>query len=464
MPSPTEHHTPQKGTAGLKIALVLCLSAITGHALSQGANLQNLGSLYSMAQQRDAAYRAAAAQLQADLETESQAFAALLPSVNFGARIEKQENTYDAFGMSINASRNPGTYSLVLNQALFRPQVWESYKQSQWTGEIAKLRFQQAEQDLILRLSRAYFDVLAAQDDLENFRDQKIAITEQLAFAEKNFEVGSATITDQQEAQARYDLVVAQELAAENQLAIRLLELETIVGEPAEQLAKIPPSTQLNAPSPNIAEQWAEQARVNNIQVQQARLAQLVAKGEANKANYGHLPTLDLTAQRVETEQQIFDGNSGRPFDLGVGSTTIGLIMNLPIFNGGATQSQVRQQAALLEKSINNVNLANRNAEQRAKAAFLGVQTSLAQIKALETASASSKLALKSNKTAYEVGIRINIDVLNAQQQFNSIQRDLSKAKYTSLIRMLELQATTGQLNTAALQQINNLLTQENTN
>lgn len=132
--------------------------------------------------------------------------------------------------------------------------------------------------------------------------------------------------------------------------------------------------------------------------------------------------------------------------------------MNLPIFSGGGTQSKVRQQAALLEKSLNNVDLANRNAEQAAKSAFLGVQTSLAQVKALETAVASSALALQSNKTAYEVGVRINVDVLNAQQQFNATQRDLTQAKYASLINMLELQAITGQLNTAALQQVNSLL------
>lgn len=444
----------QQGSSGLKGLLVFLGLALV-HTLGLS---QNLAGLYEMAKQRDATYLAAASQLKADLETENQAFAALLPSINLAARIEKQTNTYDAFGMSIDASRNPGTYSLILNQALFRPQAWESYQQSQLSGEIAKLSFLQAEQDLILRLSRAYFDLLTAQDELANFRDLKKAISEQLAFAKANFEVGSATITDQQEAQARHDLIVAQELAAENQLAVRLLQLETIVGTPIDKLSALPAATQLNAPTPNTPDAWAEQARNNNVLAQQAQLAQLIAKGEVKKAQYGHLPTLDLTAQVVETEQQIFDGNSGRPFDIGVDSTTIGLVMNLPIFSGGATQSKVRQQAALLEKALNNVNLAKQNATQTAKATFLQVQTGLAQVKALETAVASSALALQSNKTAYDVGIRINVDVLNAQQQFNAAQRDLSKAKYTSLINMLELQAATGQLNAAALQQINSLL------
>lgn len=438
--------------------LLACMGLFVTQCFAQSGATQNLASLFELAKQRDATYRSATAQMQADLETENQAFSALLPNVNFGARIEKQENTYDAFGMSVEASRNPGTYSLVVNQALFRPQAWESYKQSQLLGEIAKLGFQQAEQNLILRLSRAYFEVLTAQDELASLQDQKVAITEQLAFSKANFDVGSATVTDQQEAQARFDLVIAQELAAQNQLVVRQLQLETITGSPVQALARLAADTQLKMPTEGNADVWAELARNNNLQAQQARLAQLVAKRESRKAQYGHLPTLDLTAQVVETEQQIFDGNTGQPFDLGVDSTTIGLVMNMPIFTGGGTQSKVRQQAALLEKALSDTDFANRNATQAAKAAFLGAQTSLAQVKALETAVASSELALKSNKTAYDVGIRINIDVLNAQQQFNATERELSKAKYSSLINMLELQASIGQLNTTALEQINDLL------
>lgn len=442
---------------GLTLALISTV-LFSPFAVAQSSSPPNLLSLYSTAKQNDPIYLGATSQLQADLEAEKQALSALLPSINLGARIEKQENTYNASGMSVDASRNPGTYSLVLNQALFRPQAWESYKQSQLSGEIAKLSFQQAEQELILRLSRAYFDLLATQDDLSNLRDQKTAITEQLAFARASFEVGSATVTDQQDAQARFDLVTAQELAAQNQLAIRQLQLESIVGQPVPELAKLQPAIQLNGPTPATPDSWAEQAQRNNLLAQQARLAKLLAQAETKKARYGHLPTLDLTAQIVDTEQQIFDGNTGRPFDLGVESTTIGLVLNLPIFNGGGTQSVVRQQAALLEKSMRNVDLANRNATMGARAAFLGVQSSLAQVKALETAVSSSELALAANKTAYDVGIRINVDVLNAQQQLNATQRDLAKAKYASLINMLELQAAAGQLSQITLQEINALL------
>lgn len=459
MRAPSNVNRTQSVASRLKALLMLCLGLISSVGLAQPQTSRNLSDLFAMARQYDAQYLAAGSQLQADLEAENQSLSALLPNINFGARLEKQENTYDAFGMSVGASRNPGTYSLVLNQALFRPQAWENHKQGRLIGEIAQLDFKRAEQDLILRVSRTYFEVLSARDELGSLRLLKGAIGEQLAFAKANFEVGSATITDQQEAQARFDLVVAQELAAENQLAVRQLQLETMVGKPVDALAPLKPGTRLNTPTPNNGDVWATQARETNVKAQQARLAQLLAKAEINKARYGHLPTLDLTAQMVETEQQIFDGASGRPFDIGVDSTTIGLVMNLPIFSGGSIQSKVRQQAALLEKSINDRDFAERSAAQHAKAAFLSVQSSLAQVRALETALSSSELALQSNKTAFEVGIRINVDVLNAQQQFNATERDLSKAKYTSLINMLELQAAAGQLNTAALYEVNSLLT-----
>jgi outer membrane protein len=442
----------------MKGLILLAILLLTGN-LAAATQTQNLIELYELAKNRDSVYLASAAQLQADLEISNQAFAALLPNLNFNAQIEQQNNnSHDAGGLPVNTHRNPTTYSLNLNQALFQPQIWQNYKQGQWTTEAAKLRFRQAEQDLILRLTRAYFDLLSAQDDLSNLHAQKIATAEQLTFAKRSFEAGNSTITDQQEAQARFDLITAQELAAKNQLAIANLQIETISGIPVETPAKLREEIQLTPLSPNNLQAWADHASIDNLQAQQAQLAQLIAKAEVKKAQLGHLPTIDLTAQLVETEQQLFDSNNRRPFDLAVNSTTISLVMNLPIFTGGGTQSKVRQQAAMLEKSRLEFDLARKNASQQAKATFLSAQTNLSQVEALQTAVSSSKLALQSNKTAYEVGIRINLDVLNAQQQFNSTQRDLSKAKYNSLIKMLELQALVGQLNEKALQEVNNLL------
>lgn len=442
---------------GLLIAAALALGLLAAPVQAQ---VRDLLSLYNLAKIRDAAYLAAKAQAQADMESEIQARGALLPNINASAQLKKEDTTNSLRGQSVSTSNNPKTYALTLNQALFRPQAWETYQQGQLTSEIAKLAIAKAEQDLIVRVSKAYFDLLAAQDDLTSLLAQKAATTEQLAFAKRNFEVGTATITDQQEAQARFDLIVAQQLAAENAINIRKLALANIVGEEVTQVAGLSPDVQLRAPAPTNMDAWASKANSSNLDVLQARLAQIVAKREVKKARYGHLPTVDLTAQVVETEQQSFDGTTGRPFNLDINNKTLTLGVTVPLFAGGATQSKVRQQASLLERSMNQLEQANRVATQGAKSAYLNVNTSLSQVNALETAVKSSELALKANKTGYEVGVRINIDVLNAQQQLNATQRDLAKAKYSALVSMFELKNAVGDLNDKSVEDLNLLLTQ----
>lgn len=442
---------------GLMMAAALAFGLLASPAQAQ---VKDLLSLYNLAKLRDPAYLAAKAQAQADMENEIQARGALLPNINATAQLKKEDTTNSIRGQSVSSSNNPKTYALTLNQALLRPQAWETYQQGQLSAEIAKLAIAKAGQELIVRVSKAYFDLLAAQDDLSSLLAQKAATTEQLAFAKRNFEVGTATITDQQEAQARFDLIVAQELAARNAIDLRKLALENIVGEKVTLLARLSPDVRLQPPSPSNMDIWASKAQGNNLDVLQARLAQLIAKREVKKARYGHLPTVDLTAQMVETEQQIFDGTTGRPFNLDVNNKTLTLGVTVPLFAGGATQSKVRQQASLLEKSMNQVEQANRGAGQSAKSAYLAVNTGLSQVSALETAVKSSELALKANKTGYEVGVRINIDVLNAQQQLNATQRDLAKAKYNALVSMFELRNAVGELNEKSVEEVNALLTQ----
>jgi outer membrane protein len=428
-------------------------------AMAQGQTL-SLMELVQSAKQYDSTYQATLARAQADQEVEQQARASLLPSLFFSAQIDQQDNTFEAFGNRIEATRDPGTYRLVLTQALFRPQAWQTYKQGQLLAEVARLQARQAEQELLLKVTRAYFDVLNAQNDLNNLHIQKLAVKEQLDFAKKNFETGSATITDQQEAQARFDLITAQELVGQNLLSTRQLALQTITGKTASTLQTLKPDVTLEAPQPAQAQSWADQAQQSNIQVLQARLNREIAERETRKAHLGHLPTLDLTIQRVETEQQSFNGTTGQPFEIGIENNAVGLTLNMPLFSGGATQSNVRQQAHLLSSARQDFEAAMRLAQQQAKAAFLNSQSALAQVNALQTAVKSSELALASNKTGYEVGVRINIDVLNAQQQLSATQRDLSRAQYNALVQSIELQAATGQLSINHIEAIDALLVQ----
>ncbi|HEX4843287.1 MAG TPA: TolC family outer membrane protein [Limnobacter sp.] len=429
----------------------------SAQAASPHPGAMGLVEAYRLAEQQDAKHQAAKAQRMADQTAPALGRAALLPQLSASAKVERQDNTYESFGQQIQAQRNPGTYALVLNQALFRPQAWATYKQSQLLAEQGELRFQSATQQLVLRVSEAYFAVLAAQDDLHNLTVQQNAVQEQLVFAKKNFEIGNATITDQQEAQARFDLIASQTLAAQNALAVARLGLQTLIGRPVGDLQSLAANFEPATPTPSDAQAWAHMARQQALEVQQAQVGLEIARRELDKSRHGHLPTLDFTAQRVETEQQVFDAATGRPFDIGVNNTTLGLLLNLPIFSGGATHAVVKQQAALLDKTRSDLDFAQRIAEQHAQSAFLNLSTSIAQVNALRTAQQSSALALQANRTGYDVGVRSNIDLLNAQQQLSAIERDLAQAKYRSLLAMLQLQATVGQLGPDQLQTISGL-------
>lgn len=438
---------------------VACLAALHSTAQCQETGPQtDLLSLYQQASQFDKTYLAAEAQFQADQEVPKQALGSLLPNLGLTAQTQKVESTQSALGFSTSSTSRPRGYTVQLTQPLFRLQAWETYKQSQLKAQIAKLTLQQARQDLMLRLSKAYFAVLAAQKDFDTLEAQKAATVEQLKSAKQNFEVGNATVTDQQEAQAKYDLIIAQEVGASNTLAVKRLELEAITGTAPQRLADLQTQAKLNNPDSTDPTKWADLAKSSNLMAQQAQLAQLIAKREVSKAKEGHLPTLDLTAQYSDGNQQIFDPSTGRPFDVSSTNRTLGLTLAVPLYSGGATQSKVRQQAALLNKAQYDYDSAVINASQAAKSAFLKVTGGLSQVQALQTAVQSSELALKANKTGYEVGVRINIDVLNAQQQLSSAERDLYKAKYDALVSMLELQSAVGQLDENALTKVNDLL------
>jgi outer membrane protein len=298
-------------------------------------------------------------------------------------------------------------------------------------------------------VAQAYFDVLAAQDTLTSIQAQKTATTEQLASAKRNFEVGTQTITDTHEAQAAYDLVVAQEFAAQSDLEVKRAALQQIIGAPAGSLATLRPGVKIAQPEPAVMEPWVSSAEQQNYAVVGAQLNLEIAKREIARQRAGHLPTLDLTASK------------GRDSTTGVGvnkTGAIGVTWNVPIFTGFAVTSKVRESIALEDKARNDLEATRRAVAQNARQAYLGVSSGLAQVRALEAAEISSKSALDSNKLGYQVGVRINIDVLNAQRQLYSTQRDLSRARYDTLMNGLRLKAAAGSLKEADLAPVNALL------
>jgi outer membrane protein len=302
-------------------------------------------------------------------------------------------------------------------------------------------------------VAQAYFDVLAAQDTLESTRAEKAAVTEQLASAKRNFEVGTQTITDTHEAQAAYDLVVSREFAAINDLDVKRAALQAIVGTAPATLAPLKPGVALTAPQPMTIDPWISSAENQNYGVVAQQLNLEIAKREISRQRAGHYPTLDLVANKVHNN---IDGITQRS---GIGNDkAIGVQWSVPIFNGFAVTSRVRESIALEDKARNDLESTRRNAALGVRQAFLGVNSGLAQVKALEAAEVSSQSALESNKLGYQVGVRINIDVLNAQRQVYTTRTQLALARYNTIMNGLRLKAASGSLKEEDLVPVNNLL------
>ncbi|OGA68074.1 MAG: channel protein TolC [Betaproteobacteria bacterium RIFCSPLOWO2_12_FULL_65_14] len=426
---------------------------------SLGASAEDLVQVYRDAQRYDAVYAAARHTLDAGRERLPQGRALILPTLNLSGNATRSRTESDSRDTSVQPSfvRNPSSigYTLTLAQPIFRPQNWLQYRQAEFQVAQAEASFGQASQDLIVRVAQAYFDVLASQDTLGLVRAQKAAISEQLAQAKRNFEVGTATITDTHEAQARYDLISAQEIAAQNDLENRRRALQLITGKEYRELKSLRSEVKLSPPNPNNMETWVELAEKQSYPVQIQEAASEVAALEAKRASAGHLPTLDAVATYGQTGQT---ASTTSNVGADITSSSIGLQFALPLYQGGAISSREREAAALSLRAKEDLENARRTAALTSRQTYLTVINGIAQIGALEQARVSSQSALESNKLGYEVGVRINIDVLNAQQQLYSTERDLAVARYNTITNQLRLKAAAGSLREEDLEEVNRAL------
>jgi outer membrane protein len=431
------------------LPLTLSLAAfLTGHAQAQ-----SLVQLYEAAKGYDAAFKSAQAQYQANLSKAEQAKAFLRPTAGLGATVSESDFN-NLTSSNVDARYGTRTATLSASQPLFRPANMAGYQQGMKQVGLAQAQLKAAEQELIVRVSQAYFEVLTAQESLAFVKAQKTAVSEQLAAAKRNFEVGTSTITDTREAQARFDLVTAQEIAAENDLRVKKLALDQSVGTPNTQPVPLKSGANLSAAVTGSADTWAQQAVEQSPSIEQARIGLEVAQLETEKAKAGHMPTLDLTASYGGTRFR--NGNLTSRVDNN--TATLGLSFNLPLYAGHATQNRIQETVALEEKARNDLEGAQRTVAQATRTAYFGVQSGLGQVKALEAAEASSQSALDANKLGYQVGVRINIDVLNSQSQLFQTKRDLAKARYDVLLGQMKLRQAAGVLKVEDVQSISNLL------
>jgi outer membrane protein len=429
----------------MKRVLAVCVAGLFP-ALVWSADLLEV---YRDALANDAQFAAARAEYEAGQEFVVQARAGLLPNVGASASVAR--NHVDPRGQPAR-SYTSDSWGVQLTQPLYRMQNRIAAQQGALRTEFAEVQFDLARQDLILRVSDAYFNVLNAQDQLAAVTQLREAAAEQLEIAKTSFEVGTVTITDVHEAQSRFDLAVAQVIAAQNELDVRRHALARIIGREPEPLAGLRPEVELMAPRPDNLDDWVSAAELGGYGVQLQHLVREIAEREVARSRAGHYPTVDLVASH---------GQSNRPtaaLTPRTASTTIGVQLNVPLYAGGAISSRERETAALKVKADSDLENARREAALAARQAYLGVTSGMARIKALEAAEVSSLSALEASRLGYEVGVRINIDVLNAQSQLAETRQALAGARYDTVLAQLRLKAAAGTLDERDVEVVNALL------
>lgn len=431
---------------------------LQANGIERSEQQQSLLDIYHQALAHDPTLASALSGNKAAQEIIEQGKALYLPTVNFNA----SANTTQSDIRYLNSKTPPGTSgyenykaAIEARQPIYRKQNLVQMDQSVTQVSLADKQYHLSQQDLILRTTQAYFDVLIAQDKIDLIKAQNVAIISQLEQAKATFEVGTSTITDVNEAQARYDLIVAQEIAAVNEFEIAKHSVEAITGELPEKLATVKPNVQVNSLSQNMQE-WQQVGRQNNlnIQIQQDNLR--LAEQEVQRAEAGHLPTLDAVASVSDN----YSNGSASVFSSGndLKSATIGVELQIPLYAGGSITSKARQAVLNKQKALDDIDIARRKVDLETQRAYLNLSTSIAQIKALEQALTSAKSQLDSTRLGFEVGVRTTVDVLNAQQQYFSAKRDLLQARYSYLVNIIRLKVAAGLVSEPDLQDINQQL------
>jgi len=435
----------------LAVSVLLTLGAFAARA-------ENLQELYQAGLGYDASYLSARASLDAAQYRLDQVYALRRPSVGLGISGGRSLSETPDAPPPVQRQTTVTQYGATINgaQSLFNRANDKTITQAEKALETARVLYAAAEQDLIIRVSQAYFDVLAAQDTLATARSSSTAISEQVASAKRNFEVGTATITDTREAQARYDLARATEIVADNDLTNKRIALDQLVGRVNVQPKQLAVPVALPAITPSALEEWVARGDAEHPQVRKARLDLEIARLETEKAKAGHLPTVGLTASygRGHSNPNI----DGFGYSTPTTNASIGVQLTVPLYAGNSIQNRVKETLSLETKSEDDLVAARRSVEQSTRTAFYGVRSGTAQVAALEAAESSSQLALDATQLGYKVGVRVNIDVLNAQAQLYSTQAQLAQARYNVVMAGLKLRQASGRLTAEDIAAVNQLL------
>lgn len=445
MPVHAKPATPQgarRRPALLAVALALAATSASADTLSE---------VYLQARANDPIFGAATATAAAGREKEAQGRAGLLPTVTATATLQRdlEHGSFIEGGRRVYSNR---PWNVTVNQPLYRLANIRAYQQGTLQATLADQQLRLAEQDLLLRVAKAYFDVLQATDALAAMSAQRGAFAEQLAQSKRSFEVGLSSITDLNESQARYDVGTAQEIGARNDLEVKRRTLEKLVGGELPALATVDPEASVDILSDSQCQRWVERAPTDALQVAAGETAEQVAKLEVTRQSAAHVPTVDivLNANERNSTAYVSPGNSR--------NYTAGLELNVPIFQGGAVTSHTREAAANLERARQELLNARAQARLDARQAYLGVQSGSALYNSLRQAQISGETQVKSTTRGFEVGTRTRVDVLNAEQQLYATRKDLAAARYQTLMAGLQLKAAAGVLSEEDLRGLDALM------
>jgi outer membrane protein len=455
-----------KRVLGLSLGLIMAVST---------AAAEDLKAVYERALTNDPQIREAEALRRATREAKPQAWAAILPQISGSASRTKADSEVEGqfpqeivqngqtvvFNFLSSSKSKPETdrWSLDLRQSLISWDNWVAIKRADRQVAQSEADYQAAEQQLILRVSEAYFNVLAAQDTVDAQASSLEAISRQLEQAEKRFEVGLIAITDVQEARAARDSAAAAVIAAKRQLASTEELLREITAEKYRELAK-PRDTM---PLKSDEAQWVERSMEQNLALVSSRIAADIARDNVRIAFGGHLPKLDLVASKSNTDQtspiNFSSGNVGTRTN-NSDDTSYALQVTMPLFSGGAAQSRVRQTEYQWQAARERLSRVSRQTERQARDAYLGVISEISRVNALRQALESSRTALKATEAGYEVGTRTAVDVLESRRALAVAETNYARSRYDYILNVMRLRLASGTLDRSTLEEVNTWLTE----
>ena len=436
------------------------LAAALALGAAASAQAQSLQELYQTAHGYDASYLAARASLDAAQFRYDQARGLKLPQIGLGIVGARQlSNSPDSPSTQV-ANTSSLNATLSGSQTIFNRSNDVTISQSQRVVDAVRADLEAAEQDLILRVSQAYFDVLTAQDNLATARASLSAISEQVASARRNFEVGTATITDTREAQARFDLARFTQIQAENDLTTRRIQLDQTVGRANVAPRQLAVPIALPPLAPANIDDWVTRADSEHPAIRRARVGLEIARLDTEKARAGNLPIVTLNGSygRGRSNNDLQASGMGFAYSTPGTVSSVSVNLSVPLFAGFQIQNRIKETLVLEDKSLNDLELARRSVAQATRQLYYGVGSFAAQVSALEAAESSSKLALEATQLGFKVGVRVNIDVLNAQAQLFNTQAQLAKARYDTIMVGLRLRQASGRLTPDDVAAVNGLL------